>query len=276
MIKIDVDNININEILLSGACFRVTEENDGSITNVIKDRVINIKQDGNTLYVKSSNYDNLENIIKEYFDLNRDYNKINNEIVNKNSNLKEIINKSIGYRILNQDPFEMGISYIISQSNNVKRISNIVNNICNKYGKEILFEEKTYHLFPTYEELKNITLEDLNEFKLGYRDKYIIDYIKHYESLNIENVNDEIAISILRSINGIGLKVASCILLFGYKRLDVFPIDTWVKKYMSKYFNVKPNEKDIKEFAIKNFSPYSGLIIQYLFNIERNKNNTNN
>lgn len=274
MIKIEVKNINIEEILFSGACFRVIKENDGSITNILKDRVINLKQDKNIIYVKSSNYDNLENIIYDYFDLNRDYDYINKDIIKRNNSLKNIVNKCINYRILNQDPFEMGISYIISQSNNVKRISNIINNISNKYGKKIIFEDKEYHLFPTYDELKNITIEDLSEFKLGYRDKYIIDYIKNYKKINIDNSNDETAINVLTSINGIGLKVASCVLLFGYKRLNVFPIDTWVKKYMASNFNIKPNERDIKKYAIEHFSPYSGLIIQYLFHIERNKNNT--
>ena len=109
MISIKVDDINIEEILLSGACFRVKKEEDGSITNILKDRVVNLKQEGNIINIKSSNYDNIENIIKDYFDLNRNYKIINNELIKKNSSLKETINKCKNYKILNQDPFEMGI-----------------------------------------------------------------------------------------------------------------------------------------------------------------------
>ena len=105
MISIKVDDINIEEILLSGACFRVKKEEDGSITNILKDRVVNLKQEGNIINIKSSNYDNIENIIKDYFDLNRNYKIINNELIKKNSSLKETINKCKNYRILNQDPF---------------------------------------------------------------------------------------------------------------------------------------------------------------------------
>ena len=271
MIKIKVDNINIDEILFSGACFRTIKEKDGSITNILKDRVINLKQEGNIIYIKSSNYNNIENIIKEYFDLNRDYNFINNELIKKNSKMKEMIDECINYRILNQDPFEMGISYILSQSNNVKRISNMINNISVKYGEKVTFEDKDYYLFPTYEKLKNIKIDDLKEFKLGFRDKYIINYLDKYKSLNIEKLKTEDALKELMSIKGIGLKVASCILLFGYKRLDVFPIDTWVKKYMSQKYNIEPNEKVIKKFALENFYPYSGLVIQYMFHTQRNK-----
>ena len=120
--KIEVEDINIKEVLLSGACFRIIEESDGSFTNIIKDRIVNIKQEGNTLIIKANNYDNLKEIILEYFDLNRDYKKINLEL-SKDEIMKEIVKSCNNYRILNQDSFEMCISYIISQNNNVKRIS---------------------------------------------------------------------------------------------------------------------------------------------------------
>ena len=147
----------------------------------------------------------------------------------------------------------------------------MVNNISIKYGEKIIFDNKEYYLFPTYEKLKNIKIDDLKEFKLGFRDKYIIDYINKYESLNIDKLNTKEALNELMRIKGIGLKVASCILLFGYKRLDVFPIDTWVKKYMSENYNIRPNEKDIMKYAQDHFDPYSGLVIQYMFHSQRNK-----
>ena len=77
MIKIKVNNLDVEGILFSGACFRMTKESDGSITNILKDRVVNIKQDGNVLTIISNNYNNLESIINEYFDLNIDYELIN-------------------------------------------------------------------------------------------------------------------------------------------------------------------------------------------------------
>ena len=86
-------------------------------------------------------------IIKDYFDLNRDYNKIDKEIIKKDSNLKNMIDKCKNYRILNQDPFEMGISYIISQNNNVKRISKSINELCKNYGKKVVFNNNDYYLF---------------------------------------------------------------------------------------------------------------------------------
>ena len=269
--KIEVKNLDVKSVLLSGACFRVHEEDDGSFTNVLKDRVVNIKQKGNILEIKSSNYDNLKEIIYDYFDLNRDYNKINKILISKNPDMKNMIDKCKNYKILNQDSFEMGISYIISQNNNVKRISKSIEEISRKYGKEVIFNNKKYYLFPRYEDLKNVSVSEFNTFKVGFRDKYIVNYLNNYENLkDIDKLNTQDALNKLMEVKGIGLKVASCILLFGYKRLDVFPIDTWVKKYMVEHYNIKDNQKDISNFAKENFGEYSGLVIQYMFHSQRN------
>ncbi len=269
--EIDVGNINIEKILFSGSCFRCVKEEDGSITNVLKDRVINLKQVDNKILIKSSNYSDIKNIIYEYFDLNRDYEKINKEIIKNNPNLKEMIEKCYDYRILNQDPFEMCISYIISQNNNVKRISKSIELLCEKYGKKIFFNGKDYYLFPTYDVLKELSVNDFRNLGVGFRDKYIKDFLDNYLLLkNINDLSTEEALKELKKVKGIGLKVASCILLFGYKRLDVFPIDTWVKHYMSNHFNIKEDQKEIEKYSKEHFLSYSGLIIQYMFHYERN------
>lgn len=269
--KIEVNNFDLEGTILSGSCFRVIKEEDGSFTNILKDRVINIKQTNNILTIKSNNEKDLKDVVYEYFDLNRDYNKINDYLIKNDSKMIEIINKSKGYKILNQDFFEMCISYIISQNNNVTRISNSINEISRKYGSKVIYNNKEYYLFPTYEQLKNITIDELKELKIGFRDKYIRDFLEKYDSLkdiNILSTNE--AIDKLMNIKGIGLKVASCILLFGNKRLDVFPIDTWVKKNVMELYGICDNVKIIKEFAKEKYGMYSAVAIQYLFNAKRN------
>lgn len=271
MLKLKIENLNIKSILTSGACFRYILESDGSITNILKDRVVNIKQENDNIYVKSNNYNNLKEIIYEYFDLNTNYEKINNELISNNDELKDIINKCKEYRILNQDSFEMCISYIISQNNNVKRISKSINEISKKYGKKVIFENKEYYLFPTYDQLKNLTTEEIRQFGVGFRDKYIRNFLNLYPNMKDLNIlSTKESLEELMKVKGIGLKVASCILLFGYKRLDVFPIDTWVKQYISSNYNIKNTQKDIEEFARNNFGKYSGLVIQYMFHSQRN------
>ena len=269
--KIEVNDFDLRSTILSGACFRVIEEDDGSFTNILKDRVINIKQVTNTLIINSNNNNNLKEVITEYFDLNRDYNKINKQLINNDKIMKEVINKCNGYKILNQDSFEMCISYIISQNNNVKRITNSINELCKKYGKKVLFNNKEYYLFPTYEELKELTKEDFRLLGVGFRDKYLVDFLSKYETLkDINTLNTEDAIKELMKVKGIGLKVASCILLFGYKRLDTYPIDTWVKHSMKELYGIKEDQKTIERFTREKYKEYSGLAIQYLFHSKRN------
>ena len=185
--------------------------------------------------------------------------------------MKEIINKCNGYKILNQSPFEMCISYIISQNNNVKRISNSINLLCKKYGTKVEFNNKEYYLFPTYEQLKNLKSEDFRELGVGFRDKYLEDFLIKYPSLkDINTLSTEEATNELMKVKGIGLKVASCILLFGYKRLDTFPIDTWVKQNIKEIYGIKDDQKTIERFAKEKYKEYSGLAIQYLFHSKRN------
>lgn len=271
--KIKINNFDLKDSLMSGACFRVVEESDGSFTNILSDRVINIQQIKDELIIKSNKEDNLLEVIINYFDLDRDYNKINNDILKDNYEFKDIIDKCNGYHILNQDSFEMCISYIISQNNNVKRISSSINKLCELYGEKIEYNNKKYYLFPKYEILKNLTEEDFNKLKVGFRSKYLIDYLSKYEELNdLNNINTTLAFNKLLTVKGIGPKVASCILLFGYKRLDVFPIDTWVKKFVSKRYNIKNNYNDICKFTSEKFKDYTGLAIQYMYHYSRNIN----
>lgn len=271
--KIKINDFNLKDTLMSGACFRATLESDGSFTNILKDRIINIRQIGDELIVKSNKLDNLSNVIREYFDLDRDYNIINKDLIQVDPGLKDVIECCRGYHILNQDPFEMCISYIISQNNNVKRISASINKLCELYGQKVYFDGKVYFLFPTYEKLKELKADDLAELKIGFRDKYIIDFLNKYESFNdLDNLSTPDAFNKLLTVKGIGPKVASCILLFGYKRLDVFPIDTWVKQFVSNRYEVKDDFKTIENLAINKYGKYSGLAIQYMYHYNRNIN----
>lgn len=276
MVKILKKDIDLESTLFSGQCFRVSKCKEGYIT-ILKDRVVFIKEEDKYLIVESSNEENLKEIIEEYFDLNRDYDSINSFLSLQDAYMKEIIKKCKGFKILKQDPFEMFISYIISQNNNVKRISKIIEIISKKYGEKIVFKEEEYYLFPKEEVFFNVSEENLKSFGLGYRAKYIINALKVLKENNnflnkIQNLETSLALKELMKIKGIGLKVASCILLFGFEKFDVFPIDTWVNQNILKnYKEIKVNYKDIKEFAEKKYKNFSGVAIQYMFHSERNK-----
>ena len=182
----------------------------------------------------------------------------------------------VGYKVLKQDKFEMYISYIISQNNNVKRISSTINKISEKYGEKVEFNNKTYYLFPKMSDMINLTKDNLKEFNLGFRDEYInnaLNVLKEnpFYLEELDMLNTDVALKSLMKIKGIGLKVASCILMFGYSRFDTFPIDTWVKKYVSEKLGIKDDIKVISKYMKEIFNEYSGLAIQYMYHINRNR-----
>ena len=131
-------------------------------------------------------------------------------------------------------------------------------------------------MFPSANKLKDVSIEDYRNLKCGFRDKYIYEIVKNINENKvnlklIDKMSSDDALKYLMQNKGIGQKVASCILLFAYSRFDVYPIDTWVKKYMNDTYNIK-DENKIKEFTKMKYKEYSGLMIQYMFHYKRNKN----
>ncbi len=275
MIKVFCGDMNLSETLLSGQCFRICELEDGSFDVILSDRVINVFQRGSYLFVNSNNYDDLENVVINYFDLNRNYSEIINNLKMNNLDFSDVLDKCSSYRILRQDPLEMLFSYIISQNNNVKRIMGSIELFCKLYGNVVNFRDKEYYLFPTYDRIINLKLEDLQVLKIGFRDKYILSAIEFLERnkdfvIVTNNMSTFDALNYLTQIKGVGMKVASCILLFGFARFDTFPIDTWVIKFVKNFYGFDGNSIQIKEFLENKFSENIGLCIQYMFHYNRN------
>ena len=276
MIKIKINKpFKLDDTVCCGQIFRFFKQEDSSYDIVIKDRVINVYFKDNYLYVSSNNEEDLENVIINYFDLNTDYEKINDFLIKADSKLIPSIEFSSGLKMIRQDSFETIMAYIISANNSVNSIAASLNNIAKKYGKKVEFNNKEYYLFPTYDELKDVSISDYRNCKVGFRDKYLYEIVKKINNKEIlldefYNLDTKTALEKLMENNGIGPKVASCILLFSYQKYDVFPIDTWVKKIMKSDYNIE-GEKNIREFACKTYGKYSAIAIQYLFNYCRNK-----
>lgn len=277
MLVIDVENeLDLENTLTCGQIFRYQQEIDNSFTVVISDRVINLKYDNYKLYVKSNKLDNLENVIREYLDLDRDYKSIMDKIRVMDSTLAKYLDNSLGLKMIKQDKLECIISYVISQNNSVRNIQMSLNMLSEAYGEKVEFLNREYYLFPKLDRLVSLSLEDFRKCKVGFRDKYLVGII---ESINngsfdlnmIDSLNTEEALQYLINFKGIGMKVASCILLFSYQRFNVYPVDTWVKKFMEDNYNIV-GEKNIREYCKKTYGEYSGLAIQYMFNSKRNIN----
>ncbi len=275
---IDVDCFNLKYTLECGQCFRWKKELEDAdsvtYTGVIKDRVLRVTQKGNKLYVLSDKEDNLLDVVRKYFDLNKDYRYIESEIGKIDNNVKDAVKNTSGIRHLNQDLFETIISFIISANNNIPRISKSISLICKRYGRKVIFDGDEYYLFPTINRLSKVTEKEFKDCGVGFRDNYLVNTIKDIADKKFDiDVANSLSTSILRknliNLKGVGPKVADCILLFSCNRGEVFPIDVWVERVMSVlYFKDAKGtmtKKEILDYANKNFGKYAGIVQQHLF-----------
>ena len=278
----NANSFNLRDIFECGQCFRWNKEDDESYTGVIENNVLNVKNIENKIIFKGICNGNIQEIVTNYFDLNRDYTKIKNELSKIDDYLKNSIKYGEGRRILNQDLWETIISFIISANNNIPRIKGIIERLSKKYGKEIIWNGKKYYTFPTPEELRNVSVEEYRKLGLGFRDIRVYETTKMILNKEIDlkklfNEETETVREELLKLSGVGPKVADCILLFStLKRFEVFPIDVWVRRVMNDLYiknedEKKVSKKQILEIADKKYGNLAGIAQQYLFYWRREK-----
>ncbi len=281
-------SFKVKDVFDCGQCFRWNEQEDGSYTGIFGNNVLNVKQelvcDEYKITISGVCDGDIEEISRKYFDLDRNYETIKDSLSKIDEYLAESIKYGEGIRILNQDLWEMIISFIVSANNNIPRIKGIINRMSQKYGKKVEFRGKYYYTFPTVDELSIASKEELRELGLGFRDKYIYETTKKIKSGEVslekmKNENNTIKIrDELLTLSGVGPKVADCILLFStLKRFDVFPIDVWVRRVMNDLYIHNPkenkvNKKEIEQLAKAKFGDLEGIAQQYLFYWKRQNN----
>ena len=271
------NSFELKDIFDCGQCFRWNEHEDTSYTGIFKNNVLNVSKIGNDIIFEGMCDGEIEKIVKQYFDLNRNYEKIKETLSKIDKNMKTSIEYGKGIRILNQDLWETIISFIISANNNIPRIKGIIERLSKKYGNEIIYKEKSYYTFPTPEQLKDVTVQEYRELGLGFRDirlykttKMILENQVNLEELRTNPNTYEVREKLL-TLSGVGPKVADCILLFSdLKRFEVFPIDVWVRRVMNDLYIKNPDEnkvskKLINDIAFEKFGNLAGIAQQYLF-----------
>lgn len=273
----NVKSFELTDIFECGQCFRWNVQADGSYIGVVDNAVIEARKIGQDVVFESNDVDNLEGLVTKYFDLDRDYEKIKQTLSNIDDNLAKSISYGAGIRLLNQDLWETIISFITSANNNIPRIKKIIETLSKTYGKEIEFKGKTYYTFPKPEDMAMVTVEDFRKTGLGFRDKYVYKVVQMVQSgeldLNaLEQMEETPKIrEVLLSLPGVGEKVADCILLFSsLKRLEVFPIDVWVRRVMNELYikeedETKVDKKQIQKLAYEKYKDLAGIAQQYLF-----------
>lgn len=257
----DFDCLNLENTLFCGQAFRWKKTEDGIFTAVVKDQIIRARQDGNDIIFIGAENEKEKNLIENYFDLKRDYAKICEQL-SIDESFQTAYKEYKGIRILRQDSWEALCSFIISQNNNIPRIMGIIDRFCHKFGEKIYDENYT---FPSYQSLKGVTAEDLAPLRAGFRGKYIADAVEKLNcgEINLEEIEKmpiEQARQELCKIKGVGAKVAECTLLYGFGRMEAFPVDVWVKRIMAEMY-----PDGLPEI----FKGNEGIAQQYLFHWRR-------
>ena len=199
-----------------------------------------------------------------FFDFETDYSKIKKKLKNDEF-LSKAIEFGYGIRILNNDLYEMLISFIISANNNIKRIQKSIQSLCVKFGKN----KGEFYAFPTLSELKMATVEDFKQAGLGYRAEQMfktVQKLTEQDLINLKKMNSIDQEKFLISLSGIGEKVANCIMLFGLAVRNVFPVDTWINKVYNDLTKTnETNRKKITKKLTNRYGELSGYAQQYVY-----------
>lgn len=273
MITIDNKFFNVRDTLNCGQVFRFFKRDD-SYFCLSKDKIAKLFERGDKVVIEADD----EKYFEDYFDLNRDYERLIDDICA--SNIQKVIlssKKYSGIHILKQDKEEAFFSFIVSQNNNIPRIKSTIEKLCCSFGEKKSFLGETYYSFPTAEDFASADLSVLKEAGLGYRAEYIkeaaikicdgqIDFTR-LDLLTTEELKKE-----LLKIKGVGDKVANCVTLFGFNRGDSFPVDTWIEKiYREDFGGTLTDRKKINRYFLDLFKENSGYVQQYLFYAKREK-----
>lgn len=282
---INSTNFNLKQIAESGQCFRINKLADNKYSLIAFGKYIELIQvNQNTVEISCSEED-YEQIWKEYFDLEYDYNAIVRTLMLGDDDfLREAAIYGSGLRILRQDPFEALISFIISQNKNIPAIMSSIEKLCRKFGEPKIWKicrnpltdsgsgdrESVieFYDFPTPDRLAEAAKEELKETGIGYRDDYIIEAAKAAASgvLDLQRLKKgrpEEAIAGLKSLRGIGDKVANCVSLYGLHHIDACPIDLWIARVLKEVYN--------NNFDWSRYKGYAGIVQQYMFYYIRSK-----
>jgi N-glycosylase/DNA lyase len=272
-----MNNINVEKSINSGQVF-LWKKNDGFWYGVNGQNILRVDKMGKmTSYVKKRDdffrkSDNMEMILKS---------------ITKDKTVRIAVKKYQGMRILRQDPFQCLISFIISANSNIPKIKFCLENITKQFGKKVKWKNQEFYLFPKPEKLADVSVKDIKSCGVGYRDSYISQAAKMVVSGKIDfnylkKIEYDIAKEIICKIPGVGNKVADCMMLFSLDKLEAVPLDRWIIRILEKYYpkkfkittsTITPKQYDtLHEKIVNHFGPYAGYSQQFLFKLERDKN----
>ncbi len=262
---------DLGKTLFCGQAFRWAQAG-GVYRGVAYGRVLNLQQDNGDIMLFPVTENEFYGIWEKYFDLRRDYNTLISAY-SSDGILKKGIDCAYGLRVLNQQPFETLISFILSAFNNIKRIAGIIENLCKRYGEKIIYQGRVYFAFPEARKLARACESVIRECGAGYRAEYVIEAAKKVsEGFSLEalkNLPYEKAKKELMQLKGVGGKVADCVLLYSLGFAEAFPMDVWMKRVIYNIYGFEGKDREIRDYICSRFGENAGIAQQFLFHYAR-------
>lgn len=270
------DDFDMEKIRTSGQCFRIGRLDDGSYRAIAGDKVLYLRKVGSASAGESDGSganagadwevsctpEEWGSFWSAYFDLGRDYSAIRAACEGRNAFVDEAMAYGRGLRILAQDPWEMLITFIVSQRKNMPAIASAVEQLAQRFGSPVETERGAVYAFPTPEQLAAASEDDLRACSLGYRAPYIAETTRQVLSGELDlrslaEADDAALFEGLQKACGVGAKVANCVCLFGYGRTSQVPVDVWIARAIDEECG------GVDPFA--QFGEDAGIMQQYVF-----------
>jgi N-glycosylase/DNA lyase len=268
-IRLDASPLDLDQTLGCGQTFRWSRRHDGVWTGVIGPRQVELMSDGRTLSVAASPGGICaRDAVTEYLRLADDIHEIQASL-GSDPDLAQGLPRVRGLRLVKMDEWECLVSYILATYANIPRISKMIAALSAAFGKEIA---DGVYAFPSREELRDARLDELRACGLGYRAEYVRSVAQEVDAgeigrlrrLGYEDLRGE-----LKRLDGVGDKVADCVSLFGFGKLEAFPIDVWIERAMRRLYGLEGSYASLRRTAGEMFGRYAGYAQEYLYLNER-------
>ena len=260
-----IPDFDLDQIARSGQCFRFRPLGERHYALVAGGRYLEVSQQGQTVRFDCPE-DEFEAVWRPYFDLDADYGRYKSAVAKRDKYLQSAVAAAGGLRILRQELWETIVCFIISQQNNIARITKCVESLCLLFGETCYNKSKqVYNAFPSAERLAACTADELAPIRLGYRAKYIVAAARQVASGEVDldavrRMDYAHAKAELMRLTGVGVKVAECICLFALHHIDAFPIDTHIRQMLDVHYP--------KGFPLRRYRGFAGVMQQYTFYYE--------
>jgi len=266
-----IEHFSLEQSLFCGQAFRWRRKGYG-FEGVALGRRVYAEQYGATVTLRGADEASGPEFIA-YFDLERDYGAVK-ESYKRDEFLRRGMEYAGGIRVLRQPPFETLISFIISSFNNVKRITRIIDALCERYGRPL---GEGFFDFPSPEALAGLPASELEACGCGYRAKYVAQTSRivadGFDLASLSGMPYVKARAELTKLPGVGTKVADCVALYSLGFTRAFPADVWMKRVLCGVYGFRGGDKKLLEFVEDKFGENAGIAQQYLFHYARNNRN---